>query len=168
MSGLPGAALAMILVLALVSGLQFRRGARPLFRTRESGIRWHRDASLPLIWRRIPILVQLPAAGFLPGAVFLALRAYVQLPARLAALLPVAGLAGLLLGVGLMSILAFAPARWVVPQWLAEEDRRAGYVAPPPDRFDWLTLALFGGIGTALGIGALALAVLVLVSHFSG
>lgn len=164
MSGQLAALLGCLVVsLNLVGSLRFRAGKTPLLASggRDALIRRYRNPNSPLLWRMVPLLGPLLSAGSLPVLAVLALWPLLDvtpspLPPRVdvALLFGSAGLAALSLGAA--AAIAYRRPRWLVPAWLAEDDRRVGHVPLPPDRLDLVSALFVGALG--LGGGVLVLA----------
>ena len=148
----------MVVIADIVISVRFRMGKGSVFRSRDSVLRWYRSPNASLLWRTVPILAALPAGLVLPLVFQWTLAPLVSVPNRLHAFWMFGSLAGLLVGLGLFALIAYLNPSWLVPRWLAEDDRRVGYEAPAPDLFDKFTVFLFGVLGSILGIGFLGLA----------
>lgn len=137
--------------------IAFRRG--PTERVRRSFLGTYRNGDLPRIlrngWMWFPILWGLLLPAILIVAILFGQGSPPDWPhwARSALVWGLSSYAALAMGISL--VLAYRPPRWLVPQWLQNQDMLDRYVTPPPDWFD----RTFLGIGIVFLIGCPVFAV---------
>jgi hypothetical protein len=140
---------AISVTLAFVSSIAFRRGDRRF------GLELYRRSDQPALFRNLPIVMPLLSVAIAPVvAILIPIPISLSSPRWLMDLVFFGTGSYAFLVIGTVLVLLYRPPRWLVPRWLAEDDRRSGYRPPAPDLFDraWLVVGvLFMAGGLLLG-----------------
>jgi hypothetical protein len=169
-SSVVGAIGLLVIAVNVVAGLRFRAGLTPVGSKQGVAVmvRWYRNPDLPIIWRMVPLVGPFAAAATIPVLILVTLGPLVAphespLPTRALSFLWLGSAATACFGVAAASMVSYRRPRWLVPRWLADDDRRVGHATRTPDAFDRLSLAVFFGLGMLLGVLALGAAAVLLL-----
>lgn len=127
-----------LFAVVLVRGIRFRRG------TSRALLPLYRNSGLPNVWRNIPLVADILAAGSLLLVTGLGVlvpgRSVLPPPVFQTLVLLMLGL--LAAALGALLLLLHSPPKRLTPRWLALEDQRDGFVAPRASFGDHLVLLL--------------------------
>lgn len=153
--------LVFFLSLSFIRTFRFRRGETRTYVDR------YRDRDKPAVLRNSPLL-QPFVTPIVLAYLFGAAAAYFvgwpgSNPTVADAVVYIVLFLGLFVALGFAPMVLIQPPDWLVPKWLAEEDKQIGWVAPPLRLFDQVAVG-FGLVSSAIA----ALAIIYTLGSIAG